>query len=322
MSQPEKLLDRMRRVMRLKHYSIHTERSYCDWVRRFVHFHKMRTPADLAGGEKKIEAFLSHLAIQADVAASTQNQAMNALLFLYRQVLGETLDTRIDAIRAQKKARLPVVMTREEAQRVLSAMSGTPQLMAKLLYGSGLRVMECMRLRVQDVDFGMKQLTVRSGKGDKDRWTTLAESLSPSLREQLDRVKMLHEQDLAQGHGEVYLPHALERKYPGAGREWGWQYVFPAQTLSTDPRSGKIRRHHMDATTLNKAIHRAVALAGITKRISAHTFRHSFATHLLERGTDIRTIQALLGHNDVSTTMIYTHVLQQGGHGVRSPLDN
>jgi integron integrase len=252
---------------------------------------------------------------------ATQNQALNALVFLYREVLRQPLAGRIDAVRAERKPRLPVVLTAEETRRVLDAMSGLAQLVAKIMYGSGLRLMECLRLRVQDMDLAMKQITVRCGKGDKDRWTTLAESLIPALRDHLARVRIMHEQDLRQGYGEVYMPEALERKYPNADKEWGWQYVFPARDLSVDPRSGKRRRHHLDEGTIDKAIKMAVQRAGLTKRVSSHTFRHSFATHLLQRGTDIRTIQELLGHQDVATTMIYTHVLQQGGHGVRSPLD-
>ncbi len=321
-SQQPKLLEQMRRVLRLHHYSIHTERSYLDWVIRFVRFHRMKTREDLLPAEPKIEAFLTDLAVEGRVAASTQNQAMNALVFLYKHVLELPLEGRISAIRADKKVHLPVVMTREEVGAVISLMEGTPQLVTKLLYGSGLRIMEAVRVRVQDIDFEMKQLTVRSGKGDKDRFTTFPVSLDPFLKSHLQRVRVLHEQDLAQGHGEVYMPYALDRKYPGRGKEWGWQYVFPARDVSTDPRGGKTRRHHVDPSVINKAIKVAVRRAGLTKNVSAHTFRHSFATHLLQRGTDIRTIQALLGHSDVATTMIYTHVLQQGGQGVPSPLDD
>lgn len=244
---------------------------------------------------------------------------MNALVFLYKRVLEHPLPGRIDAVRATRKVTVPVVMTREEVAAVISLMSGTPQLAAKLLYGSGLRMAEAVRLRVQEVDFQMKQLTVRSGKGNKDRFTTFPTTLGPLLQNHLAGVKTLHQRDLALGHGAVHLPHALARKYPSAAREWGWQYVFPARNLSVDPRSGVTRRHHVDPSVINKAIKAAVRRAGLTKRVTAHTFRHSFATHLLQRGTDIRTIQALLGHRDVSTTMIYTHVLQQGGEGVPSP---
>jgi integron integrase len=247
---------------------------------------------------------------------------MNALVFLYKHVLEQPLTGKIEALRADRKVNVPVVMTREEVAAVLALMQGTAQLVAKLLYGSGLRVMEAVRLRVKDVDSQMKQLTVRSGKGDKDRFTTFPASLTPFIQNHLEGVRALHERDLANGHGEVYLPHALARKYPRAAREWVWQYVFPSRNLATDPRSGMVRRHHLDPSVVNKAIKVAAQKARLTKAISAHTFRHSFATHLLQRGTDIRTIQALLGHQDVSTTMIYTHVLQQGGQGVPSPLDD
>ena len=247
---------------------------------------------------------------------------MNALVFLYKQVLEQTLDKPIHAVRSTKKPRVPVVLTREEVAQVLALMRGTSQLVAKLLYGSGLRITEAVRLRVQDIDYDFKQLTVRAGKGRRDRVTTYAESLTPLLEQHLKRVKLLHEQDLAAGYGEVYLPHALARKYPTAARQWGWQYVFPSRKRATDPRSGIVRRHHLDPSVVNKAIKRATRKLGLTKRVSAHTFRHSFATHLLQRGTDIRTVQALLGHQHVATTMIYTHVLQQGGQGVPSPLDD
>ena len=262
------------------------------------------------------------LAVRGKVAASTQNQAMNALVFLYRKVLEKPLDEVIDAVRAERKVNVPVVLTREEVSRVIAVMEGAPQLIVKLLYGSGLRILEAVRLRVKDVDFAMKQVTVRSGKGEKDRFTTLSASLIPLLQDHLRRVKGFHEKDLAEGHGAVYLPYALERKYPGAARDWRWQYLFPARDVSTDPRSGVVRRHHVDPAVVNKAIKVAVRRAALTKVISAHTFRHSFATHLLQRGTDIRTIQVLLGHSDIATTMIYTHVLQQGGQGVPSPLDD
>jgi integron integrase len=282
----------------------------------------MRSREHLFPAEAKIESFLTDLAVHGNVAPSTQNQAMNALVFLYKRVLDHPLQESIDAVRADKKTSVPVVMTREEVAAVISLMDGTAQVVAKLLYGSGLRIMEAVRLRVKDVDFQMKQLTVRSGKGDKDRVTTFPTTLTPLLQNHLAGVKTLHQQDLAQGHGEVYLPHALARKYPSAAKEWGWQYVFPARDLSVDPRSGVTRRHHVDPSVINKAIKVAVRRAGLTKLISAHTFRHSFATHLLQRGTDIRTIQQLLGHSDLATTMIYTHILQQGGQGVPSPLDD
>jgi integron integrase len=315
-----KLLEQVREVMRLKHYSIRTETSYSDWIRRYVKFHGMKSREELQPAEEKMELFLSDLAVNGHVAASTQNQAFNALLFLYREILHQPLG-QVQALRADRPVRVPVVLTVDEVREVITRMSGTPQLVAKLLYGSGLRLMEALRLRVQDVDFGMKQVTVRDGKGAKDRFTVLAEGVIPPLREHLERVRRLHEKELAAGGGSVYLPGALERKYPNAAREWRWQYVFPARDLSTDPRSGAIQRHHLDETTLHRAIKAAVAGAGIAKNVGSHTFRHSFATHALQRGADIRTIQELLGHNDVSTTMIYTHVLRQGGSGMKSPLD-
>ena len=320
--QTPRLLDQVRNVMRLHHYSIHTERSYTDWIKRYIRFHHMRRREDLANGESKIETFLTDLAVNGKVAPSTQNQAMNALVFLYRQVLKAPLDEKIDAVRADRKVNVPVVLTREEVAKVVSLLDGEAQTIVKLLYGSGLRIMEAVRLRVKDVDFQMKQVTVRSGKGDKDRFTTLPVSLIPALENQMRKARVLHEQDLAQGHGAVYLLYALARKYPSAAEEWAWQYLFPARDLSTDPLAGVLRRHHVDPSVVNKAIKVAVRRAGLTKVISAHSFRHSFATHLLQRGTDIRTIQELLGHADVATTMIYTHVLQQGGQGVPSPLDD
>ncbi|MBM4256332.1 MAG: integron integrase [Deltaproteobacteria bacterium] len=321
-SQQPKLLDEVRTVLRLHHYSIHTEHVYVKWIVRFIRFHAMRSRQDLFPAEPKIEAFLTDLAVHGNVAPATQNQAMNALLFLYKRVLDQAPQGNIDAVRAPSKINVPVVMTREEVAAVLSLMDGTAQLVAKLLYGSGLRIIEAVRLRVKDIDYHMKQLTVRAGKGNKDRFTTFPVILAPLLQNHLAGVETLHQQDLARGYGEVHLPHALARKYPALAKEWGWQYVFPARSLSVDPRSGVTRRHHVDPSVINKAIKVAVHRAGLTKQISAHTFRHSFATHLLHRGTDIRTIQQLLGHNDVATTMIYTHVLQQGGQGVPSPLDD
>jgi integron integrase len=315
-----KLLDQLREVARLKHYSIRTERSYADWVRRYVQFHRMKSREELLPAEPKIEAFLSDLAVRGQVAVSTQNQAFNALLFLYREVLHTQLGN-IDSVRATRPARVPTVLTPEEARQVIAAMAGTPQLVVKLIYGGGLRLLEALRLRVHDLDFAMKQITVRDGKGAKDRYTVLPESVIPVLKEHLERVKLIHQEDLGKGYGAVYLPGALERKYPAAPREWGWQYVFPARDLSTDPRTGITRRHHVEEATVHRAIKIAVGRTEIAKRVSSHTFRHSFATALLQRGSDIRTIQELLGHNDLSTTMIYTHVLRQGGSGTKSPLD-
>jgi integron integrase len=318
----KKLLDQVREIMRLHHYSIHTERTYVDWIKRYVQFHRMNSRKDLQNGEERIEQFLTHLAVECHVAPSTQNQAMNALVFLYKKVLKTPLGGEINAVRAKKKMNIPVVLTRDEVRQTIHLLQGPAQLIVKLLYGSGLRITEAVRLRVKDIDYQMKCITVRSGKGAKDRVTTFPGSIIPLLENHLAKVKILHEGDLARGYGEVFLPHSLGRKYPNAGREWVWQYVFPSRQLSEDPRSRKVRRHHVDPSVVNKAIKAAARTLGLNKQISAHTFRHSFATHLLERGTDIRTIQALLGHKDVSTTMIYTHVLQQGGWGVTSPLDD
>jgi len=307
--------------MRIKHYSIRTERCYCDWIRRYIHFHKMLSKEELTHDARaKIELFLSDLAVNGKVAAATQNQAFNALLFLYHEVLDHRVEG-IEAVRADRPVRVPVVLTKEEVRQVILAMSGVTQLVVKLLYGSGLRLLEALRLRVQDVDLQMKQITVRDGKGAKDRFTTLAESLIPVLREHMETVHVKHQEDLKLGYGAVYLPGALERKYPKAAQEWRWQYVFPARDVSVDPRSGVKRRHHLDEATVHRAIKTAVSRVGIQKNVSSHTFRHSFATHGLQAGADIRTIQELLGHEDVSTTMIYTHVMGQGGCGMKSPLD-
>jgi len=319
MEQGKKLLDQVRDVLRLKHYSIRTEQSYVDWIKRFILFHNKRHPQDM--GRAEIEAFLTHLAVEGNVAASTQNQAFSALLFLYREVLKIEFDAPLDAVRAKKPARLPVVLTRAEAHLVIDGMTGNYQLMAKLLYGSGLRLMECLRLRVKDIDFERREIIVRDAKGGHERVTMLPASLVAPLQEHLKRVKLVHQQDLDAGYGQVYLPYALDRKYPNANKEWGWQYVFPSDRLSIDPRTGVKRRHHMDESNLQRAVKDAVRLARLAKPASCHTFRHSFATHLLESGYDIRTVQELLGHKDVKTTMIYTHVLNRGGLAVRSPLD-
>jgi integron integrase len=309
----------VRDAIRLKHYSRHTEQAYVTWIKRYIFFHDKRHPKDM--GAADIEAFLTHLAVQQKVAASTQNQALSALLFLYRYVLRQPLDGPIDAIRAHKPKRLPTVLTKEEALQVIGALSGTYELMAKVLYGTGMRLMECLRLRVKDLDFAQQQIIVRDGKGLDDRVTMLPASLVIPLQEHLAQVQRLHAQDIAQRVAPVYLPFALERKYPHAGRLWIWQYVFPSDRLSKDPRTGIIRRHHAHESGLQRAISRAGRVAGLTKRISCHTLRHSFATHLLQQGYDIRTVQELLGHKDVKTTMIYTHVLNRGRLAVRSPLD-
>ena len=321
----QRLLDEVAEVMRRLHYAISAERSYCDWIKRYVRFHRLQSREELlAAGSREVELFLTSLAVEGRVAAATQNQAMNALVFLYKRVLESPLEGEINAARVSKAPRVPVVLTREEVGALLPLLEGKAGLVTRLLYGSGLRITEAVRLRVGDVDFGNRQITVRSGKGGSDRVTTFPLAIEAALTAHLAKVRALHQKDLADGFGEVYLPFALEKKYPNAAREWRWQYVFPSVSLARDPRSdeGKVRRHHLDQSAVNKAIRKAVGLAGIHKKVSAHTFRHSFATHLLQRGTDIRTIQALLGHKDVETTMIYTHVLNQGAQGVPSPLDD
>jgi integron integrase len=315
-----KLLDRVRWQLRVKHYSIRTEQAYVDWIRRYILFHRKRHPNEM--GEREISVFLTHLAVEKKVAASTQNQAFSALLFLYQQVLERKLDFIDNTQRVTRPAKLPVVFTRAEAHAVLARMNGEHQLMAELLYGAGLRLMECVRLRVKDIDFGYGQITVRDGKGLRQRVTLLPQRLRRSLQLHLAHVRALHQRDLAHGGGRVYLPFALDRKYRNAARSWPWQYVFPAAKLSKDPRSGELRRHHVSEKNLQNAVKLAVQLAGIPKGASCHTFRHSFATHLLENGYDIRTVQELLGHRDVSTTMIYTHVLNKPGLSIRSPLDH
>ncbi|MBM3835711.1 MAG: integron integrase [Verrucomicrobia bacterium] len=315
----KKLLDQVREVIRVKHYSIRTETTYVDWIKRFILFHGKRHPREM--GASEVESFLTDLAVRRRVAASTQNQALNALVFLYREVLHQPLG-EFAAVRAKRPVRLPTVLTPAEVQRLLLAMKpNTHRLMARLLYGTGMRLMECVRLRVKDVLFEQNQIVVREGKGAKDRVTILPQSLKSELEEHLGRVKLLHARDLAAGFGEVYLPFALEKKYPGAGREWAWQYVFPAASSSVDPRTGKQRRHHANETGLQRAVKEALRLANILKPASCHSLRHSFATHLLEAGYDIRTVQELLGHESVETTQIYTHVMQRPGLGVKSPLD-
>ncbi len=314
-----RLLDQVREVIRVKHYSIRTEDAYVQWIKRFIFFHGKRHPREM--GAREIEAFLTDLAVQKNVAAATQNQALNALVFLYKEVLHVEL-AEFYAVRAKRPERLPVVLSTTETTKLLAAIKpGTIGLMVRLLYGTGMRLMECVRLRVKDLLFEENQILVRDGKGFKDRVTILPSRVKPELAAHLERVKLLHQSDLAAGAGEVYLPYALARKYPHAAQEWGWQYVFPAVHLSPDPRSGKLRRHHASETSLQRAVKEAVRLAGILKPASCHSLRHSFATRLLESGYDIRTVQELLGHKDVSTTQIYTPVMQKPGLGVRSPLD-
>jgi len=319
MSDKPKLLEQVRTVIRRRHYSIRTEEAYTSWIKRFILFHDKRHPKDM--GKLEIEAFLNDLVLKRHVSLSTQSQALNAIVFLYRQVLDVDIG-KFDQLRKSTKPKLlPVVLSVAEVGRVLALMDGRNALMARLLYGSGLRLMECVRLRVQDIDFDYGQVHVRNGKGQKDRISTLPKALEGQLHDQLERVKIIHQNDLCDGLGDVYLPNALARKYPNAGKEWGWQYVFPSSRRSIDPHSGMERRHHIDEKTLQRAVKGAVIQSKITKRATCHTFRHSFATHLLENGYDIRTVQELLGHSDVKTTMIYTHVLNRGGQGVRSPLD-
>ena len=314
-----KLLDQMREALRSRHYSRRTKQTYCHWVKRYIHFHNVRHPAEMA--EPEINAYLTHLAVKEKVAASTQNQALSALLFLYRHLLGRKVGDLGKVVRARKPKRLPVVMTREEVKAVLAILSGDKGLMVSLMYGAGLRLMECLRLRVQNIDFTRNEILVRDGKGAKDRITMLPESLKAPLQEHLKTVKGIHERDLADGWGRVLLPDALDRKYPNAPKEWRWQWVFPQGNRWRNAQTGEEGRHHVDESLVQKAVRQAVTAAGLTKRATCHTFRHSFATHLLESGYDIRTIQELLGHKDVKTTMIYTHVLNKGGHGVRSPME-
>ena len=314
-----KLLENVRRHMRTKHLSMRTEQAYLHWIKRFILYNKKRHPAEM--GSAEINAFLTHLAVNAGLAASTQNQALNAVVFLYREVIGREIEDIGPFTRAKKGSKLPVVLSVDEVKSVFEHLEGTYKLMASLLYGSGLRLMECVRLRVKDIDFKYMNITVRSGKGDKDRVTMLPKSCVEPLRLHMKKAAIIHQQDLEAGYGEVFLPFALARKYVNAAREWQWQYVFPASHLSADPRSGTKRRHHLSESILQKMMRRAVKKAKITKPASCHTLRHSFATHLLENGYDIRTVQQLLGHSDVRTTMIYTHVLKQGAMAVLSPAD-
>jgi integron integrase len=313
------LLDQVREQIRTLHYSIRTEDAYVLWTKQFILFHGKRHPLEM--GEAEVSAFLTHLAVDRNVAASTQNQALSALLFLYKVVLDRPLEGLGDLPRAKKPQRLPVVFTRDEVRAVLAHLRGDQALMANLLYGAGLRLMECLRLRVKDVDFGQNHIVVRDGKGQKDRVTLLPSTLVDALRKQVARVGEIHRQDLRDGFGRVYLPFALAKKYPNADLQPGWQYLFPAASRAIDPRSQIERRHHEHEAVLQRAVRSAVRMSGVAKPGSCHTFRHSFATHLLENGSDIRTVQELLGHADVRTTMIYTHVLQRGPMGVRSPAD-
>ena len=310
---------RVREAIRARHYSRRTEQAYWYWIRQFIFFHGKRHPAQMGAAE--VTAFLSWLATERDVAAATQGQALSALLFLYQQVLGVKLPWLAELVRAQRPVRLPTVLSEAQVRRLLDALEGGARLMAGLLYGAGLRQIECLTLRVKDVDFAYRQILVRDGKGAKDRVTMLPEGLVQPLQAHLGKVRALHQRDRKEGFGEVFLPHALARKYPRAAREWGWQYLFPSALRSADPESGVVRRHHVHPDTLGRAVKQAARAAGIVKPVTCHTLRHSFATHLLERGYDIRTVQELLGHSDVSTTMVYTHVMNRGARGVKSPLD-
>ena len=312
------LLDQLRAAIRLRHYSIRTERTYVDWVYRFILFHNKRHPREMGAAE--INAFLSYLASDLNVAASTQNQACCAIVFLYKHVLKKELEDFGDVVRAKRPRKLPVVLSLDETVRLLANMTGVQRIMAELMYATGMRIIELVRMRVKDVDFDRNQITIREGKGNKDRTAPLPAELVEDLRKQVARVKKLHKEDMAEGYGEVFLPNALARKYPNAARELCWQYVFPSRQRSTDPRSGKIRRHHVYESVMQNAIREATKKAKINKMVHAHALRHSFATHLLEEGHDIRTVQELLGHNDVRTTQIYTHVTQDGPQGVRTPL--
>ena len=318
-SRPPRLIDQVRAAIRRRHYSLRTEESYIGWIKRFIYFQKKRHPAQM--GEPEVTAFLNHLAVERDVAAATQNQALSALLFLYKEVLAQPLPWLDGLTRAKRPARLPTVLTVDEVRRILGGMKGDKWLMANLLYGAGLRLRECLRLRVKDIDVGYKQILVRDGKGGKDRVTMLPLSVVTPLQEHLARAKLLHERDVAEGFGDVELPDALYRKYPRAAYEWGWKFAFPSCKRSVDPRTGVIRRHHVYENYLIRGVKLAVHAAGITKHVSCHTLRHSFATHLLEGGYDIRTVQELLGHTCVDTTMIYIHITNKGGGGVVSPAE-
>ena len=314
-----RLLDQVRQAIRTRHYSYRTEKAYIHWIKRFIFFHDKRHPTEM--GEAEIGRFLSSLATDSHVSASTQNQALNALLFLYRQIVKKDIGYVDGVVRAKRPHRLPVVLTRQEVRTILGCLDGSDWIMVMLLYGAGLRLMECLRLRVKDIDFASNQIVVRAGKGDKDRHTMLPAAVKEPLAKHLDLIKQQHQRDLERGLGRVALPNALERKYPNAGKEWGWQWVFPAASHYIDKVTGERRRHHLHESVLQKAVKEAVREAGLSKPASPHTMRHSFATHLLEDGYDIRTVQELLGHADVTTTMIYTHVLNRGGKGVFSPAD-
>ncbi|NOT06090.1 MAG: integron integrase [Anaerolineales bacterium] len=319
--QKKKLLEQFRDQIRIKQYSPRTEKTYVHWVREYILFHNKRHPREMAVPE--INQFITHLVVERKASASTQNQAISAILFLYRNLLNITLDeTALDFIRPKKGKRVPIVLSKDEARAVIASLAGPYKIMAQIMYGSGLRLMECLRLRVKDIDFENHRILVYDGKGGDDRVTMLPESLIVPLREHLKEIKIIHQKDLAEGFGSVYMPFGLDKKIPTGHKQWIWQYLFPASTLSPDPETKTMRRHHIHETALQRAIRDAARAAKLEKRVTPHTFRHSFATHLLQNNYDIRTIQELLGHKDVKTTMIYTHVLQRGGLAVKSPLDN
>ena len=316
---PPKLLELVRETLRTKHYSYRTEQAYVDWIKRFIIFHNKRHPRDM--GAEEVQAYITYLANERRVAASTQNQALSAIVFLYKYVLQKEIILPSEILRPGRPERLPTVLSHQEAMAVIGKMKGTPKLIVQLLYGSGLRVTECLRLRVKDLDFANHQVIVRDGKGENDRATVLPDSLVPALKSQIEITRLIHQKDLKEGFGEVSLPYALAKKYPNAPREFPWQYVFPSLNRSVDPVSKRTKRHHLDVTVVQKAVRQAVLAASLDKPISPHTFRHTFATQLLQNGYDIRTVQELLGHKDIKTTMIYTHVLQRGAGAVKSPLD-
>ncbi len=315
----KKLLDQLRDLIRTKHLSIRTEKTYVQWAKRFILYHNKTHPTRM--GAEQINQYLTFLAVKKRVAASTQNQALNAIVFMYKHLLGQKTTDIGDYVRAKRSQKIPVVLSKDEVRELFKHLTGVYKLIAGLLYGSGLRIMECMRLRIKDVDFKYKCITVRDGKGQKDRVTMLPDKITHRLNLQIEKAKIIHHQDLTDGVGTIYLPFAIERKYKNAGKDWRWQYVFPAPNLSIDPRTGIKRRHHLSENRMQKEIHKAVIISGLTKSASCHTLRHSFATHLLENSYDIRTVQELLGHKNLNTTMIYTHILKQGGKGVKSPLD-
>lgn len=315
----KKFLEQIRDFIRARHLSLRTEQAYLNWIKRFILFHNKRHPVSM--NAREINQYLTYLAVKSNVAASTQNQALNAIMFMYREFLGKEIGDIGNFIRAKRSKKMPVVLSRQEVEKVLSNMNGVYKLMAALMYGSGLRLIECVRLRIKDVDFRYKSINVRDGKGSKDRITVLPDKVVSVLKLQINKVKIIHKQDLQDGYGTVFLPYALDKKYKNAGKSWQWQYIFPASQLSADPRSGVIRRHHISENMVQKEVRRAVRKSSLAKPASCHTFRHSFATHLLENGSDIRTVQELLGHKDLRTTMIYTHVLNRGPLAIHSPLD-